>query len=174
MNVLALLSTLKETATIFWSERNARQRTLLMSAGLAVALYLIYAIFFGPAMNGRAQLSKDLPELRQQVAELQAMAKQAATLNTAGAVTVAPVSQESVTAALTGLGVKPQSLAVTDDLVRVQLNPVSFAGLLGWIDGQQKATHLVLIDANFVALSKTDMVNATLTFRQQKSEEKFE
>ncbi len=174
MNASSLLSSLKESSTIFWNARNARERAILASAGLALALCLIYAIFFGPALNGRAQLSKDLPMLRQQAAELQALSKQAGELNRAGGPAPAPISQESVATSLVSRGMKPQSLSVTDDVVRVQLAPVSFAGLLDWLDDQQKTSRLSVVDANFVALPQTDMVNATLTLRQHRSEEKFE
>ncbi len=173
-NASALLSTVKESSALFWNSRNVRERAILAAAGLALMLCLIYAIFFSPAIHGRTQLSKDLPVLRQQLAELQVLAKQAADLNSAGAPAVPPISQDSVAASLAARGMKPQSLAVTEGTIRVQLNPVSFAGLLDWLDEQQKTVHVTVVDANFVALLQTDMVNASLTLRQQRSEEKFE
>lgn len=174
MNASILLSTLRESSSIFWNTRNARERTILALAGLLVLLCLIYAIFFAPALNGRIQQSKDLPTLRQQEALLQALSKQASALNNAAAAAPAPISAESIAASLVSRGMKPQSLAVTDDLVRVQLNPVSFAGLVDWIDERQKTSGLTVLDASFVALPQNDMVNATLTLRQHRSEEKFE
>ena len=98
------------------------------------------------------------------------MSKQAAELNVGGVVDTFPISQESIAASLSSRGMKPVNLSVTDDLVRVQLNPVSFSGLLDWINDQQKTAHLTVLDANFIALPQTDMVNATVTLRQQKSE----
>jgi len=170
MKLSVLLGTLNESTTAFWNARNARERSILLAGSVALLLFLIYAIFFGPALNGRQTLSKRLPELRQQAAEIQALAKQAADLKLGGALGAGPVSQESITSSLASRGMKAQNISVTDDLVRVQLNPVSFAGLLDWIDDQQKTTHLTVIDANFIALPQTDMVNATVTLRQQKSE----
>jgi len=170
MKASVLLSTLSESATTFWNARNERERSILLAGSAALVLLLIYAILFGPALNGREKLSKDLPVLRQQAAEIQALAKQAADLKIGGALEAVPVTQESITTSLSGLGMKAQNISVTDDLVRVQLNPVSFAGLLDWIGDQQKTAHLTVIDANFIALPQTDMVNATVTFRQQKNE----
>jgi len=176
----SLLSTLNESATAFWNGRNERERSILMYGSLLLLLLLVYAIFFGPALNGRTTLNKDLPALRQQAAEMQALskqaaevqalAKQAAELNSAGASSeAAPISQETIAASLSSHGMKPQNLAVTDDLVRMQLNPVSFAGLLDWLDDQQKTSHLTVVDANFIALPQTDMVNATVTLKQQRT-----
>jgi general secretion pathway protein M len=170
MKLSVLFGTLNESASAFWNARNARERSIMSAGSVALLLFIIYAIFFGPAINGRQTLSKRLPELRQQAAEIQALAKQAADLKVGGALESAPVSQDSITSSLSGRGMKAQNISVTDDLVRVQLNPVSFAGLLEWIDDQQKTAHLIVIDANFTALPQTDMVNATVTLRQQKNE----
>ena len=166
-----LLSALNASAATFWSARNERERTILRVGAAALATLLVYAIFFGPALSGRQKLGEALPGLRQQAAEMQALSKQAAELSTGGAAEAPPLSQEAVAASFTSRGMKPQTLAVTDDMVRVQLNPVSFAGLLEWLDDQQKVSHLTVVDANFIALPQTDMVNATLTLKQQRSGE---
>lgn len=170
-NAFVRLGAISESVAAFWRGRNERERAILIFGSLALALLLMYAIFFGPALSGREKLSKDLPTLRQQAAELQILAKQAAELNNGGAQETDPISQESIAASLSSRGFKPQNLSVTDDSVRVQLNPVSFANLLDWIDEEQRASRLTVIEANFVALSQPDTVNATLTLRQQRSEE---
>ena len=166
MKPAVFFGTLKESASTFWDARNPRERTILTSAGLLLLLWLIYALFFGPALQGRTQLGQALPVLRQQALDLQVLARRASELKNAAAPAVTQVSQESLAASLVGAGMKPQSLAVTDDLVRVQLNPVSFSGLVDWIGQQQKASRLEVIDATVTALPQTDMVNATLTLRQ--------
>lgn len=171
MKASALFGTMNESATAFWNGRNERERSILVFGGAALALFLVYAIFFGPALNGRAKLSKDLPLMRQQAAEIQALSKQAAELTAGGAPEPDPISQESIAASFTSRGMKPQNLAVTEDTIRVQLNPVSFAGLLDWMDEEQRASRLTVTDASFVALPQTDMVNATVTLRQQRTGE---
>lgn len=172
MNASALFGALKESFAVFWNARDARERTILSSALVALALLLIYAIFIAPALSGRAQLNKDLPALRQQAAELSAMARQASELANTAVPPASPVTQESVAASLTSRGMKAQSLAVTDDMVRIQLSAVSFSGLLDWIDEQQRTTRLTVIEANFIAQPQSDTVNANLTLKQQRSEAK--
>jgi general secretion pathway protein M len=167
----AWFGAINESATAFWRGRNERDRAILIFGSLALALLLVYAIFFGPALSGRAKLSKDLPALRQQAAELQILAKQAADLNNGGVPEADPISQEGIAASLSSRGFKPQNLSVTDDSVRLQLNPVSFANLLDWIDEEQRASRLTVVEASFVSLPQPDTVNATLTLRQQRSEE---
>lgn len=171
MKPAELFSILGESATAFWNARNERERSIVLIGATALVLFLIYAICFGPALSGRATLSKDLPALRQQLAEVQSLAKQAGELSSATTPDPEPITQENIAASLSSHGMKPQSLAVTNDLVRVQLNPVAYSSLLDWADEQQKNLRLTVVDANFIALPQTDMVNATLTLRQQRSGE---
>jgi general secretion pathway protein M len=169
MSAAGFITALKESATAFWSVRDARERNMLMACAAVVMLFLIYTIFLNPALSGRAQLRKDLPALRQQSAELLALSKHAAELNRGAAGHVEPITHDTINTSLASRGLKPQSLSVTDDLVRMQVNPASFASLMEWLDEQQKTTHLSVVDANFIALPQNDMVNATLTLKQQRS-----
>jgi len=154
----------------FWNARNARERMLLASAAVVMVLGLFYALLIGPALSGRNQLNKSLPLQRQQVAQLQAMAREAAGLSANAAPAVPPMSKESIDAALARKGLKAQTVALTGDVARVQLSAVSFAGVIDWLDDMQKTALLSVVEANIVALAQPDMVNATLTLRQQKSE----
>lgn len=146
--------------------RDARERAMLAVAAVAVALGLFYALLIDPALTGRSQLNKNLPELRQQIALLQALAKEAAALSGKAAKPVTAISEESIKTSLAGKGLKPQSVTLSGDLAKVQLASASFAGTLAWLDDMQKTARLSVVDANIVALAEPDMVNATLTLRQ--------
>ena len=154
----------------FWNARDARERKLLAAASAVVALGLLYALLIGPALSGREQLSKSLPQQRLQVAQLQAMAREVAGLSAKAAPSVPPMSKENIEAALARKGLKAQTVALSGDVARVQLSSVSFAGLIGWLDDMQKTALLSAVEPNIVALAQPDMVNATLTLRQQKGE----
>jgi general secretion pathway protein M len=108
--------------------------------------------------------------VRQQVAQLQAMSREARALSNKSAPSITPISKESLEAALTRKGLKAQTVALTGDIARVQLSAVSFAGLLDWLDDMQKNALVTVVEANIVALAQPDMVNATLPLRQQKNE----
>jgi type II secretory pathway component PulM len=45
-----------------------------------------------------------------------------------------------------------------------------FSDTLAWIDELQKSMRLTVVDADFAALEKADMVDAKLTFRQARNE----
>ena len=165
-----VMDDLREAAASFWGERNERERRILMIGAAALLVGICYALLFNPALKGRRQLNSELPELRQQSAEMQALANQAAQLKNAASVAIDPVSQESVAASLATRGLKPKNISVSDGFVRLQLDSVSFAGLADWLDEQQRSTHMVVIEANFVPQKQLDTVNATLTLKQQRPE----
>jgi len=168
---LGILNGLLESLAAFWMERNARERKAIALAALVVVLALVYSIFIGPALSGRAQLEKTLPALRQQAAELQLLSKQATALVGKGAPPAVAVTKDSLEAALKSKGLKPQSVVLTGELVKVQLESASFAGIMTWLDEMQKNARLSVVEANIEVLAPVDMVNATLTLRQQKTEE---
>lgn len=153
----------------FWAARAARERALLAAAAVFVALALCYAVLLDPALTGRAKLHKNLPELRQQVAQLQTLAGQAAQFSAQPAPQVA-VSEQGIKAALAQLGLQPQSVMLAGGLVKVQLNDASFAALLEWLNDMQKTMRLAVVEANIAALAQADRVSAALTLRQPGSE----
>jgi general secretion pathway protein M len=170
MNLTALLNQSRQSFSEFWAERDARERAMLSVAALVVTFGLAYALLIDPALAGRDRLNKNLPVLRQQVAQMQALSKEAAALSGKSAAPLIAMSKENIEAALARNGLKPQSVMLTGDFAKVQLAAVSFAGTLNWLDDMQKTALLSVVDANIVALAQPDMVNATFTLRQQRND----
>lgn len=170
MNLTGLLARSRLSLTEFWTIRDARERAMLSAAAAVVTFGLIYAMLIAPAMTGREQLNKDLPLLRQQVAQLQALAKQAEAFSGKPAPAAAAISREDIEAALARNGLKPQSVMSTGNYAKVQLAAVSFAGTLSWLEDMQKAALLYVVEAEIVALAQPGLVDATLTLRQARNE----
>lgn len=168
--VVRMLKEWRAASSVFWLERNVRERSLLILAASVLGLGLLYAVFIDPALQGRAQLEKNLPVLRQQAAELQALSKEVSGLTAQAATSVTPMSRESIDAGLGRKGLKAQSVTLSAGFAKVQLAAVSFANLLRWLDEAQKVERLVVVDANISALEPPGSVNAVLTLRQQKAE----
>lgn len=165
MNLAGLLNQSRQSFAEFWAVRDARERALLAVAALVVTFGLAYALLIDPALAGRGRWNKNLPELRQQVAQLQALAKEAATLSGKSTAPLMTMSKENIEAALARNGLKPQNVMLTGDFAKVQLAAASFAATLNWLDEMQKTALLSVVDANIVALAQADMVNATYTLR---------
>ncbi|MEN3363657.1 MAG: ral secretion pathway protein [Burkholderiales bacterium] len=163
---------LKQSVATFWGERNQRERNMISVAMIVVLVGLFYMLLIDPAMSGRASLQKNLPVLRQQAAEVQAMAKEASALagkSAGGAAAPAAITRESLEASLTRKGLKAQSVTVTGEIAKVQLASASFAGTVDWLDEMQRTAYLSVVDANIDAQPQPDTVNATITLRQQRS-----
>ncbi|MET0323167.1 MAG: type II secretion system protein GspM [Duganella sp.] len=153
-------------AAAFWLARTEQERKFLTVGGLVLGLGLFYGLLIDPALSGRARLAAELPRMRQQAAEMQALAGEAAALR--GQTTIAPpaMTREALDASLAARGLAPQSVGITGEYAKVQLNNVAFAGVIAWLDAVRVESRIAVQDANFVAQDTAGMVNATLTLRQ--------
>lgn len=156
----------REAAAVFWQARTGQERRFLAVGGAVLALALGYVLLVAPAVEGRARLRLALPELRQQAAELQALALQAASLQGRNAVPPPPMTREALSASLTARSLAAQSIAVTGDYAKLQLNGVSFPGLMDWLAAQRRDGRIQVQEASVGALATAGMVDATLTLRQ--------
>ncbi|OBV37259.1 type II secretion system protein GspM [Janthinobacterium psychrotolerans] len=162
----AALATRQQALLAFWAERTAQERKLLSIGAVVAGLALVYAVLFEPAWNGRIALQKSLPELRQQAAVLQSLAREAGELSRQAPVQVAPMNRESLDASLKARGLAPQSLSLTGEYARVQLNGVPFASVMLWLDGLRREGRIAVQDAKITAQGKAGMVDATLSLHQ--------
>lgn len=162
----AFAAKIQEQWASFWQARNQRERRILVLA-LGVAIFaLVYGLLLDPALSGRARLQQELPQLRQQVAQMQAMVREAAALPQASTA-IEPLSGPGLEAGLARKGLKSQNLAISGEIVRLQLEGVTFAALLDWLDEAQKTSLLAVSEANILVQAQPGIVNATLTLRQQ-------
>ncbi len=127
-------------------------------------------LLIDPALAGRAQLRKSLPGMHQQVAELQALASEAAGFSGKTAAPVVAVSKESIETSLARNGLAAQSVVVTGDFIKVQLAAASFAGIVSWLGEVQASARVAVSDAAITALSEPGSVNATLTLQRRQGE----
>ena len=174
MNAAANLRQVRESAASFWNDRSLQERKQLLVISSVILLALVYLLLIDPALSGRARLQKGMPLLRQQSADTQQLAREAAALSASVPPPPPVLSRENIDASLSSRGLKAQSIVVTEEVVRVQMPSASFAALVDWFDEMQKTQRLSVIDASITALAASDMVSATLTLRQQKSESKSE
>ena len=166
MSLATTIAQYRERANALWLARTEQERRFLTIGGGVVLLALLYLVLVAPAVEGRAQLRRALPQLRQQAAELQAMAQEATALAHAPVAQVAPLGRDAVNASLGGRGLTPQSLSMTGEYIKLQLNNVSFANLAAWLDEQRRANRVLVQDAVVTALPVAGQVDASLTLRQ--------
>lgn len=165
------MNLLRASLMNFWDARNARERSVLLIGMGLLLLLLIWLWLIDPALQGRAQLKKTLPALHAQLAQLQALTKEAAALPAASAAsnaTVAPLSRSLLESSLARKGIKAQTLEINGELVRLKLSGVSFAALIRWLSEMQAVAQLAVNDLTVVALEQSDRVDASLSLRQQR------
>jgi general secretion pathway protein M len=166
MSFATTLAQYRERASALWLARTEQERRFLAVGGGVVLLAVLYLLLIEPAVTGRAQLLRSVPQMRVQAAELQAMAQEANNLAHAPAIQVTPLTRDAVSASLTGRGLNPQSLSVTPEYIKLQLNNASFASLTAWLDEQRRGNRVLVQDAVVTALPAAGQVDATLTLHQ--------
>jgi general secretion pathway protein M len=157
----------RAAAGAWWNERNEQERRMLKIGAAVVAVGIVYGLLIDPAFSGRAKLAKELPQLRQQVAELQALAGEAAQLSAQAPIQPPPLARDSVNASLQQRGLTPQSLTVSGEYARLEFKGAAFAGLVAWLDAMRREQRLTVQEANITAQNTPGQVDATLTLRQE-------
>jgi len=170
MNFRGLIEQSGQSFSKFWSMRDVRERKVFIAASLLLLLTLIYALLIAPALNGREQLNRSLPLLRQQVAQLQELSKKAAELSGKPLQTVADISRKEIETTLARNNLKSQTLHLNGDYVTLRLASVSFASTLSWLEDMQVSTQLFVVETKIIALAQPDKVDVTMTLRQTKNE----
>ncbi len=149
----------------FWQARTPRERGILMAGGALLLLLLIWLLLVDPALDGRTRWQKDLPALRADYAQMQALAQQ---IGTAPPTTTAsrPADRASIERSLNDAGLKPQSLNVSDALVSARFNDVSFSALTDWLQRAQRESRLVVSEASVSARERVDRVDAQVSLKR--------
>lgn len=157
----------RERMTLAWQARTEQERKFLTIGGATAAAVILWATLIDPAMTGRQMLAKQLPQLRQQAAELQGMAIEASRLSAQPTAQAAPVSREGLVASLSARGIKPESIIVTGEFVKLEVKDVVFANLLAFLDEQRRSARLVVQDLNLTGQeAKPGVIDGKLTLRQ--------
>jgi general secretion pathway protein M len=166
MNVAQSIGQARSRAQALWMARTGQERRTLSIGAAVLLVALAYLVLIAPALEGRTALRKQLPRLHQQAAEMRALADEARKLQAQPAPQVAPMSREALLASLSGRGMTPASLAMTGDFAKLQLNNVSFANLMAWLDAQRRENRIMVQDASVTGLPAAGQVDASLTLRQ--------
>jgi general secretion pathway protein M len=157
---------LRESFDAFWEERTLSERRMLTLCALFVGAVLVYLILFAPALKGRVEAEKNLPQLHQEAAQMQALLAEAKQYASQAAPSITPMTKDSLEAMLTQRGLPPATIAVTSDFAKVQLSNIPFATLASWLGEVQKIHRISVLDANIVPQATLGNVNATLTLKQ--------
>lgn len=159
------LKQLRAALTQFWSAREAREQRMLLAAATVITATLLYVLLIAPALSARQKFTKTLPQLREQVAQMQALVTQAATLNASSGVPVALLTSTSIEASLQAQQLKARSITMLGASAQVQLDAASFAQTLAWLTSLQSGARITVSAAKITPLASPDQVDASFTLQ---------
>lgn len=166
---MSIVDQYRTQARAFWAERSEQERKFLTVGGIVLAVGLVYGLLIDPALTGREKLRKDLPQLRQQAAELQALAGEAAQLAAQPPLQApAPMTRETLNASLSSRGLNPSNVVMTGEYAKLEFKGASFAGVVTWLDTIRRENRIAVQDAAFTATSTAGQVDASMTLRQER------
>lgn len=158
-----LKASLIDTFTQFWQARQERERQILSAGAVGLVLILLYLIAIEPALTGRDELRKSLPNLHQQSAEMQQMAQQFTAIPSAE--NRHDVTRELVETELAANGLTAQTLSINDGVVRAQFSTATMASLQTVLLDLQKSSGLFVDDIKITG-REGGLVSASFTLRQ--------
>ncbi len=153
----------------FWRERTAREQGLLLVAAATLVLGVIYFALINPALEGRHYWQQLLPQLRADRAHMQSLAKQLGNSPPAPKAVSHKAARATLERSLTDAGIKPASLEVSDELIRLRWADVSFSALTNWLVRMQREQAWSVAEASVNAKESVDRVDATVALRWLRS-----
>ncbi len=153
----------------FWRERTAREQGLLLVAAATLVLGVIYFALINPALDGRQYWQQLLPQLRADRAQMQSLAKQLGNVPTASQAVTPMADRATLERSLADAGIKPATLEVSDELVRLRWTEVSFSALTNWLVRMQREQAWSVAEASVNAKESVDRVDATVALRWLRS-----
>lgn len=166
MSAVTVFAQLRDQLSLYWLARTEQERKYLTVGGATIIGALVYVLLVAPATSGRDQLNVQLPLLRVEAARMQALALEAGELARQAPMQAVPMSRESITASLGARVITAQSVSVTGNFARLQLNGVPFSSLFAWLDAQRRENRIEVQEVAITAGSPAGQVDAILTLRQ--------
>jgi general secretion pathway protein M len=151
----------RQQITAAWQSRTLRERRVLLTGAALLLALLCWWWLIDPAISARKKIQQQLPLLRAQTAQMEALAKETSAL--AAAVPAAQsLSRQELERLLVESGLKAQQITVTDSTVTLSLSDASFSALTEWLQKMQREQRLFVTEATVTARERLDRVDATL------------
>lgn len=162
-----------ETLIQWWRTLALRERRMVIAAAAVVALAFVYLLCFEPAWTGRTRIAAQLPGLRSQVAQMEAMSAEARRLTALPAAGGQPPAvRQQLEASISEAGLQPfvSQLTSSGELLDVRFKNVPFAKFLDWLAAAQRDTRLRVVDASVQREATGGAVTARIAFESPRRE----
>ena len=151
---------------VWWVGLGRRERALTAAAVSAALLAALYLLALEPAWKARARLGAELPRLREQAAEISALAHEAKQLTSRGvAVESAGAAKLALEQALARANLGAVRVAVLDERrLAVSAQGVPVAQWLAWAEEVARESRLRVAAARISRTAVRAVVDAEATF----------
>lgn len=151
---------------VWWIGLGRRERMLTAAAGSFALLALLYLVTLEPAWKARARLDAELPRLRAQVAEIDALAQEAKQLASRGvAVESASAAKVALEQALARANLGTVQVSVLDERrLAVTAKGVPVSSWLAWAEEAARESRLRVAAARISRTAVRAVVDAEATF----------
>lgn len=134
----------------WWRSLARREKRMLAGGAAVIVIAIVYLVMFEPAWKGRRELVTDLPQLRAQVAQIDAMAVEARRLAAMPAGNDSPhVMRQAFESSIDAAGMRQyvSQIKLSGEVLDVRFKEVPFAAWIEWIDAALRETRLRVVDA---------------------------
>ncbi len=153
---------MKDHLKKFWSERNERERKVLVFAALFVSASLLYAFIWLPGQKAAGRLDAELPVLRSKLAMMRGEALEVDRLKNRMSGHRGGIREEiEVSARVVHIGLKS---IVGQDHVAAEFSPVQFRTWVVWIEKLGKNDRIQLESAHIEKLDEAGNVKISAVF----------
>ena len=152
----------------FWRSRNQRERRILIIGLALLMVMLVWLMLIDPALDARTRWQKDLPAMRDQLAQMRALSAEVSSLpvHAASSAATPALSRQTIERSLNDQGLKAQTLNLTDQGLSASFTDVPFGALPEWLQQSQSSARLVVTDAAISARERLGRVDARLTLQR--------
>jgi general secretion pathway protein M len=149
-----------------WTALAQRERIMVVGATALAAAVLLFLVAIEPAWKARARSSAELPRLREQAAELQALVQEAKLLRGRGAAAYAPdAAKDAIVQSLAQAALAMARVVTVDERhIAVSAKGVPVTQWLIWVEQAARESRLRIATAQIAATATRGTVDAEMTF----------
>lgn len=152
----------------FWSERAPREKAILAAGAAVVLAALLYLLLIDPAASGIQRLTRTLPGLRAQAAQLQSLLAEASALKGRPQAASIPAAQLRTTLdqSLAKAGLKATRIhALSDTEYQISFAGVPYAGWTSWLAESERTLGARAVSVNATRANDAGTADIELVLR---------
>ncbi|MCD6681862.1 MAG: type II secretion system protein M [Burkholderiaceae bacterium] len=162
-----------ETLMQRWQLLSARERRVVIGAAALLAVVAAWLTLFEPAWQARATLQRELPQLRSQLASIDALAEEAQRLSSVPAGSDSAQARKArIERSIEASGLSPSltQLSVNGSLFDLRFDRVSHAAWLMWLDTTTREMRLRVADVTVTREAEHGLVSVRLALEAPRAE----